>query len=195
MRSRLTDNTYRERKQVLSANGVNGSVPMEVQDIYLADTTLPSRTGKLVGENWRRYPYLGTALDLIRKGTYSIMTRSLVLLDLTPKVELEAFERIDRQANPFRLSLEQALLFLYCFIDNDAEVVFPLLSNLLAFGESSIPEKDAGLLLPDILRKVEKKQAGRPCRWKTVSAWRCSARWPTRLKAGKSEPIPAAGAP
>src|SRR5262249_9929454 len=76
VRHLLTDNLYRElRKRVLTANGSNGSATMEIQDIYLADAALPSRTGKLVGENGRRYPYLGTALDLIRKGTYSIMTR------------------------------------------------------------------------------------------------------------------------
>jgi hypothetical protein len=162
IRTRLTDSTYRElRKQVLANGGPNGPITLEIQDIYLADPELSSRTGKLVGENWRRYPYLGTALDLIRKGTYSALTRSLVLVHLTPKDELEAFERVDRHVNPFRLSREQAFFFLYCLIDNDAEVLFPFMTRLLEWRERAIPEKDAGQLLPSIIRQAEAKHARR----------------------------------
>jgi hypothetical protein len=86
VRARLTDSTYSDlRKQVLANGGPRGPVFLEIQDVYLADSDLPSRTGKLVGDNWRRYPYFGTSIDLIKKGTYSALTRSLVLLHLTPR--------------------------------------------------------------------------------------------------------------
>ncbi len=162
VRARLTDSAYRDlRKQVLKDNGSSGPFAIEIQDVYLANPSLPSRTGKLVKQNWRRYPYLATSLDLIKKGTYSALTRSLVLLNLTPKEELEAFERLDSSANPLRISREQSLLFLYCFIDNDAEVLFPFMSQLLNWNGSSIPEKDAGQLLPEIIRNAEKKHSTR----------------------------------
>src|SRR5262249_44185956 len=86
VRTRLTDGAYRDlRKEVLSQNGPGRPIAMEIQDVYLADKSLPSRTGKLVMENWKRFPYFGTALELIKKGVYSALTRSLVLLHLTPK--------------------------------------------------------------------------------------------------------------
>jgi hypothetical protein len=99
VKNRLTDRLDHDlRKAVLeSANGQ--AVHMEVQDVYLADANLPSRTGKLVEANWRRYPYLGTSLELIKKGTYSALTRSLVLLAVTPEAELRAFQEADRAHN------------------------------------------------------------------------------------------------
>jgi hypothetical protein len=68
---------------------------------------------------------------------------------------------VDSSANPFRLSGEQALFFLYCLIDNDAEVVFPFLTQLSERGEGMFPEKEAGQLLPDIIREAERKHARR----------------------------------
>jgi len=75
---RLTDGSYKELRARILHN--SGPATVELQDVYLADPSLPSNTGKQLDANWRRYPYLGTSLELIKKGTYSAMTRSLVLL-------------------------------------------------------------------------------------------------------------------
>jgi hypothetical protein len=161
VQNRLTDNVYHVlRKQVL--NGTNPSpISLELQDVYLADGTLPSRTGKLVEANWRRYPYLGTSLELIKKGTYSALTRSLVLLALTPVQERIAFSELDRQHNPLRLSEAQSLLLLYCLIDSDGDVLLPLYQSLIPFHQQVLTERVAGDLLPDIFRKILKKYQGR----------------------------------
>jgi len=152
-RTRLTDRTYQNlRKAILE--GTSETVSLEIQDFYLADPTIPSSTGKLVEANWRRYPYLGTALDLVRKGTYSALTRSLVLLAVTPQEELDAFVELDRQHNPMRLSDAQALVFLYCLLDNDAEVLVPLYRRLLALPTCPFDERVAGDMLPEILRSA-----------------------------------------
>lgn len=159
--NRLTDRIFHElRKTVLS--GPEGSrVSLEIQDLYLADRSLPSRTGRLVEANWRRYPYLGTSLDLVKKGTYSSLTRSLVFLAVTPAEELCAFNELNRQHNPFRICEAQAAVLLFCLIDNDAEVVLPLFRALLSLSEPTFDERIAGDLLPDILRQVDKTHRNR----------------------------------
>lgn len=151
---RLTDRVYHDlRKAVLGENQTGYPVSLEIQDLYLSDPTLPSATGKLVEKDWRRYPYLGPNLDLIRRGTYSIMTRALVFLALTPKEEIAAFEQYDANHNPLRISPEQAALLLYCFIDNDAEIVHRLFSLLLEQEKDVFDEREAGDMLPEIIRQ------------------------------------------
>lgn len=151
-RVRLTDGAYKSlRKTILEGTGPAG---VEVQDIYLSDPSLPSNTGKLVEANWRRYPYLGTSLDLVKKGTYSALTRSLVFLALTPPAELAAFATLDRQNNPLRIDTAQAAVLLFCFLDNDAEVLLPLCREYLSFHEDVFDERQAGDLLPGILRSA-----------------------------------------
>lgn len=161
VKNRLTDRLYHDlRKAVLqSANGA--AVHMEIQDVYLADAALPSRTGKLVEANWRRFPYMGTSLELVKKGTYSPLTRSLVLLALTPVAELRAFQEPDRAHNPFRISDAQAAVLLYSLVDNDAEVLRPFFAALLALAKPTFDEREAGNLLPDIFRQIEKEHRNR----------------------------------
>lgn len=161
VKNRLTDRLYHDlRKAVLeSANGA--AVHMEIQDVYLADEKLPSRTGKLVEANWRRYPYLGTSLELVKKGTYSALTRSLVLLALTPEAELRAFQDVDRAHNPFRISDAQASVLLYSLVDNDAEALRPFFAGLLSLAGPAFGEREAGDLLPDIFRQIDKEHRNR----------------------------------
>lgn len=151
-KTRLTDGAYREIRKTIMDNAKPTGV--ELQDVYLADRSLPSSTGKMVEANWRRFPYFGTSLELIKKGTYSALTRSLVLLDVTPKEEIAAFSEVDRQHNPMRISDSQAAVLLYCLLDNDAEVFLPLLRSLVEQGEGVFDERVAGDLLPAILRAV-----------------------------------------
>ena len=151
-RTRLTDGAYKELRKTVMENARPAGV--ELQDVYLADKSLPSSTGKLVEANWRRYPYLGTSLELVKKGTYSALTRSLVLLAVTPKEEIAAFGELDREHNPLRISDSQAAVLLYCLLDNDAEVAMPLLQSLVKRGDEVFDERFAGDLLPDILREV-----------------------------------------
>lgn len=153
VKCRLTDGIYRNLRKAVLEGTNNGSVSLEIQDSYLADFSLPSRTGKLVEADWRAYPYLGTALNLIRKGTYSPLTRSLVLLAVTPKPELEAFQIINYDANPLKISDDQALVVIYCLIDNDAEVIFPLFQKLLQI-KQPVDDRTAGELLPDLFRRI-----------------------------------------
>ena len=157
-KTRLTDGAYRDlRKNIMEDAGPAG---VEIQDVYLADKSLPSSTGKLVEANWRSYPYLATALELVKKGTYSGLTRSLVLMEVTSKEELAAFGNLDLLNNPLRISDCQAAVLLYCLLDNDAAVALPLLWALVENG-GRFDERFAGDMLPDILRDVVANYAKR----------------------------------
>jgi hypothetical protein len=138
----------------LRAAVLSGKVPvnLELQDLYLSDPSLPSSTGKLAADSERRYPYLGTALDLIKPGTWSAMTRSILLTHLTPKEELAAWENYSPPNNPLIISREQAAVILYCFLDNDALVLLPLFTKLLELSSAGFDERTAGDFLPAILR-------------------------------------------
>lgn len=103
VKSRLTDGIYRDLRKAVLEGTNNGEVSLEMQDVYLSDSSLPSRTGKLVAANWRMFPSLGTSLDLIKKGTYSALTRSLLLLHVTPKEERAAFSELDVEHNPLKV--------------------------------------------------------------------------------------------
>jgi hypothetical protein len=152
---RLTDGAYRGlREQVAARQRGNGAdaIAVELQDVYLADPRLPSRTGKLVAEDWRRYPYLGIYLGLMRAGTWSPFERGLVLLRLTSRAELEAFGAYKPEANPLLLSVGQRLLFLYCLLENDGDVLAPLYAHLS--GRETFTDREAGDLLPPIFRAI-----------------------------------------
>jgi hypothetical protein len=140
----------------LRAAILSGKAPVgvEIQDLYLSDPALPSSTGKLAGNSRRFYPYLGTALDLIKPGTWSAMTRSLLLLHLTPKEELAAWESHNPAQNPLAISREQAAVLFYCFLDNDALVLLPLFTKLLDHNGDDFDERTAGDYLPAILRSA-----------------------------------------
>ncbi len=151
---RLMDKTYHDlRKVVLTGDGGTAPAGLEIQDLYLSDRSLPSSTGKLVEMDWRRYPYVATTLDLVKSGTYSVMTRALVLLAVTPKEEIAAFEQYDAKNNPLRLSPQQAAVLLYCFIDNDAEIIYRLFHTLVALDTETFDERIAGDFLPQIIRE------------------------------------------
>jgi hypothetical protein len=85
------------------------------------------------------------------------MTRSLTFLALTSKDELAAFEQYDPKHNPLLLSKEQAALLLYCVLDNDAEILQPLFQRILDFSQPVFDEREAGDLLPSIIKNAATK--------------------------------------
>lgn len=158
VRRRLTDGTYRTLRDQMAAwerGDMSNHVFMEVQDLYLSDPRLPSRTGKLVSEDWRKYPYLGIHLGLIRAGTWSPLERGMALLRLTPKAELEALREYSSLFNPLFLSIEQQMLLLYCLLENDGDVLKQLYGRLEE--RETFSDRDAGDLLPEIFRTMSQR--------------------------------------
>lgn len=154
---RLSDRAYENLKSQANKwvkDGGNLEVSMELQDLYLSDSSLPSQVGKLVKEDWRKYPGLGLNLGLIREGTYSINTRSLSLLHFMPEQEIQSFLAYLPESNPFRITFQQGLLFLYSLIENDGEVFIPLFVALSKMKVEKFSDRDAGSLLPEIYKTV-----------------------------------------
>lgn len=120
----------------------------ELQDLYLSDVSLPSGVGKLVKADYDIYPAFGINLGLMRAGTYSATTRAASLLHLITDQELKALSEYLPEINPFKLSRQQALLFLYSFLDNDGEVVAPFWQGLPR--DEAFNDRNAGDLLPAI---------------------------------------------
>ena len=193
-RVRMTDGIFRETRKTILEGPPGVPVPLEVQDLYLADPVLPSNTGRLVEANWRRYPNLGTSLDLIKKGTYSALTRSLVLLAVTPKEEIVGFPEYDPRHNPMRISDAQALVLLFCLLDNDAEVVFPLFRRILDLDAESFDERVAGELLADIFRQVVREHEKRSLAVEERDRLALLAKTATSIEQWKGKPYSGGGA-
>lgn len=158
IRVRLFDRVYKSLKEQVNTwekdPGTTISIQMEIQDLYLADPSVPSRVGKLVKEDWRKYPPFGINLGLIREGTYSANTRALSLLYLTAEMEQKAFLEYIPEYNPLKISQKQGILFLYSLIENDGEVVLPLFSQLLQSDQEVFSDRAAGNFLPEIYSGV-----------------------------------------
>jgi hypothetical protein len=164
---RLFDKAYKTIKDQAnswSAGKTDVEVNMELQDLYLADPSLPSQTGKLVQEDWRRYPFFGMSLGFVREGTFSINTRGQTLLHLVSlddELEFQAFQEFLPEHNPFRIHKMQQLLFLYSLLENDGEVFIPLLVQLAQAGTEVFSDRDAGSFLPEIYQKVISRHRAR----------------------------------
>lgn len=160
IRKRLTDNAYSVLKRKLANvdedNLESMTVPMELQDVYLADEKLPSRTGKLVAADWRKYPLLATSLGLMRKESYSLLVRGLMLIQLISQNELDAFKQYLPASNPFILDISQKLFFLFAFLEFDGDVLKALYANLLSLNQE-FTDRDAGDYLPEIYHTLEKQ--------------------------------------
>jgi len=159
-RRRLTDRAYEDLKRKLSKLGedfdVGHTVTLELQDAYLSSSRLPSRTGKLVAADWRKYPLLLVSLGLMRKGTYSLLVMGQTLLCLVPPEEVAAFRKYTPEINPFLLTDKQRLLFLFLFLERDGDVLQPLYAQI---SEPAQPfsDREAGDLLPSIFRSLAKR--------------------------------------
>jgi len=160
----LTDPIYTNLRTIAAksfeGNLEKPTVQVEIQDIYLSDSNLSSRRGKLVSDDWNRYPYLALDISLLRKGTYSLLVRGQSFLSLVSEEEKRAFNRTELKSlngtvNPFQLTLPQMLILLFSVIEKDGDVLSILYSKLLSFKES-FSVKDAGNYLPEIYRTIAK---------------------------------------
>ncbi len=161
----LTDHIYRDIQTIASKpfkNRLNNpKVQIELQDFYLANPELPSRRGKLIQDDWNKYPYLALNLGLIRKGTYSLLVRGQAFLSLVNDGEKKAFGMpeglpLNRGLNPFQLTFPQRLLLLFSFIEGDGDVLKELYRRLVPLFEP-FADRESGRYLPEIYRAIVKK--------------------------------------
>ena len=165
IKTALTDPIYKTLRIIASKPLEVGSdrpiVQVELQDIYLANSDIPSRRGKLVKEDWRKYPYLGIEVGILRKGTYSLMVRGKSFFLVIPEKEIKVFgslehPSINSDSNPFLLTMPQRLLLLFSFLERDGDILSRLYNKLLDIAEP-FTDRDSGDLLPEIYRTIAKQ--------------------------------------
>jgi hypothetical protein len=156
----LTDRVYRPLRETVAKALQEGDpsvkVSVELQDAYLADQGVPSKRGKLVAGDWRKYPYLALGLGLMREKSYSILVRGQLFLKLVNPQEITAFRVYASEANPLLLSTSQKLFFLFTLVEHDADVFLPLFGDLLT-NQSTFSDREAGDLLPNVLHTAHSR--------------------------------------
>ena len=165
IKTSLTDPIYKSIR-IIASKPVDDSpdkpkVQIELQDLYLANSELPSRRGKLVNDDWNKYPYLALNLGLLRKGTYSLLVRGQSFLSLVSDDGRKAFVRsgitpFNEGSNPFQLTIPQRLLLLFSFIEGDGDVLKWLYKKLLPLS-NPITDRETGRYLPEIYRLIIKE--------------------------------------
>lgn len=136
-------------------------IQLELQDVLLSNPNLPSRRGKLVKEDWKKYPYLALNLGLIRKGTYSLLVRGQSFLSLVSGDEIKEFvkpinKKVEGWPNPLLLTIPQKLLLLFSFIEGDGDVLKRLYKKLLQSSDA-FTDRETGGFLPEIYRDIVKE--------------------------------------
>lgn len=130
--------------------------PPELQDFYLLpDNSLPSSTGNLNRCGFRDsyIPIFGKVLGIITAERHTLTPRGKVLLNLVTEEEVDAFRVPRRDANPYKLSLNQQIFFLYCLLDRDGDVLRRLGEKLLSLDETFSRAK-AGRQLGIVFREM-----------------------------------------
>ena len=140
-------------RNALEQSTVGGTVSVELQDAYLSSDTLPSRRGRLVPYDWQKYPHLAVRLGLLRENSFSPLVRGQVFLALVSPAELAAFREYSENTNPFILTVEQRIFFLFTFLERDEHVLLPLYRALLPL-ETEFTEWEAGNLMPKIFGEI-----------------------------------------
>jgi hypothetical protein len=85
---------------------------IEVQDYYLAQADIPSKTGNLTPEVYDEIPRWATSLYLLRDINYSLPARGQLLVHLSSGLTNPWID-VSSDHNPFLLSFREKIFFLY----------------------------------------------------------------------------------
>ncbi len=94
---------------------------LEVQDLWLADPTMPSATGALTPENASEMPQLAVSLRLLREGNFTRTDRGRALIAAIGDERITALRKGYLTPNPLRLPAGAQLLILSAFIEADGD--------------------------------------------------------------------------
>ncbi len=137
-----------------------GTMHLELQDAYLSDPLIPSKTGKLYYDDCiRRFPNFLSSIGLARPLSNSLLVRGKVFLKLIRREELQSFTNYTQHLNPLVLTKAQKYLFLFSLIEHDGDVLKLLYPHLLKLEKFS--DWEAGDFLPDIYRYIAKQYSSK----------------------------------
>ena len=150
----MSGQTLRARPASDSGDTSNDRARIELQDLYLSDTSMPSTRGRLgTPDDFLRFPQFAAALNLIRSDTAALLARGQLLTKLTPQPEIDAFYNYSEEVNPFLLTTSQSLLLLLTMLESDASVI-PALYSRPPAPQRRFKDMEAGDFLPEILCSV-----------------------------------------
>jgi hypothetical protein len=132
------------------------NIMVQLQDVYLSSTKLPSRRGRLVSRDSTNYPRLATSLGLLRKDLFAPLVRGHLLLQLLSPEDIGAFQEYMPNINPMLFTQEQQFFFLYTIIESDMHIMIPLFRQLLEM-QGDFADYEAGNLLPAIIRDIYRR--------------------------------------
>ena len=135
------------------------SAKVQLQDIYLSDSRLPSHSGAITGDmNAAGYrhsvhveiPSWAVRLRLIRKENYTLTNRGKTLMAIKNPARLP-IDRFESDWNPLLLSPGERYLYLNCLLDSDGDLIRQIFLNLefrgKQFSRSEIGEIAAASLV------------------------------------------------
>lgn len=117
---------------------------VELQDLYLSDGRLPSKSGAITGNmqaaGYRHAVYVeipawGVRLRLLRQDNYTLTDRGRALLKVRAGNSL-TLRSFDPSVNPFLLTEGECYFFLYCILDADGDLIRKLLPALSVRGKT-----------------------------------------------------------
>lgn len=131
------------------------SEAIDIQDCYLSDPRIPSQTGALAKSAFRDslIPNLATEIGLLLPTNYSLTPLGQVLVHLIRPEESAALRQYDLNVNPFLLTTEQKVFFLYCFLRSDGDVLRRLYSRLIS-RTGWFHRSEAGNELVEVFREI-----------------------------------------
>lgn len=126
----------------------------QLQDFYIYHH--PSQTGWLSKHGFREYTEsLPRKLDIV-DSSYAITDMGQVLLKgLMDEKELQAFSNISEDCNPFLLTIQQKVFFLYNLLISDGDFLIPFAYAIYRnFVKQRFTYLDAGNLIPDVIDHI-----------------------------------------
>jgi len=129
----------------------NNMIDCEMQHYYIY--MHPSKSGWLSKHGFKEYvESMPRQLNIV-DSSFDISDMGQVLTKaLLGQEEKNSFDSTNMSVNPFVLSLEQQIYFLYNILLGDGDFLIPFLTNLLdKHGQVKFSYLDAGNLIPDVI--------------------------------------------
>ena len=148
----------------------NGSATqLELQDLYLSDSRLPSQSGAITGDmssaGYRHAVYVempawGVRLRLIRRHNYTLTDRGKVLLRLR-QGETGSVRVFNPNTNPYLLTPGERYFFLFCILDVDGDLLRSVLDNV-SLRKDAFSRSEVGNIAADALVGLLNDRFSRP---------------------------------
>lgn len=158
LHGRLMEYAMEQRRALRSS--LKDDLRAQLQDLYLSDPRLPSKSGAITGDPTKDYrhtvyvevPPWAIGLGLLRNRNYTQTDRGRILghLDDTVATCLASF---CADTNPFILTTAERFFFLFCLLDSDGDILFRLFQR--SFHErAQLTRTDVGREIVVVLREL-----------------------------------------